>query len=151
MIISMTQDQPSGRLENIVADHHALRRESDELLVLVEHARDLDPALRKTLVERIGRLCEQLRLHFALEEDGGYMADVLVRRPGLYLHVTRLREEHAVILAAGSDLARLLLSEPPPSDARMRVIRLLESIRAHELGEHALLHDALVTDLGGGG
>lgn len=150
MISTMTVDTPDRRLGHIVADHRALRRESSEILVLAEHGRELDHALRGTLVDRLGRLCERLRLHFALEEDGGYMTEVLVRRPGLQVHVTRLQQEHAVILAEGAALARLLLSMPPPRDARSRVVRLLEALRDHELAEHDLLHEALVVDLGGG-
>jgi hypothetical protein len=150
MISPMTHDPPSGRIGRIVADHHALRRESSELLVLAEHARELDHTLRTTLVERLGRLCERLRVHFALEEDGGYLSEVLVRRPGLRVHVTRLQRQHGTMLAEGTAIASLLLSMPPPRDVRVRVIRLLESLREHELAEHDLLHEALVADLGGG-
>lgn len=150
-MLSPTPHDPSpSRLGHIVADHHALRRESSELLVLAEHARELDHAVRATLVERLGRLCERLRVHFALEEDGGYLSEVVVRRPGLQVRVVRLQRQHGTILAEGAALARLLLSMPPPHDARGRVIRLLESLREHELAEHDLLHEALVADLGGG-
>jgi hypothetical protein len=150
MVSTHTVEAPGLRLGHIVADHHALRHEANDLLVLAEHGRELDHALRNALVERLGRLCERLRVHFALEEDGGYLREVLARRPGLGVHVARLEHEHEVMLAEGTALARQLLSAPPPRDVRVRIVCLLETLREHELAEHDLIQEALVVDLGGG-
>jgi hypothetical protein len=150
MISPTTANAAPGRLGHIIADHQALRHEADELLVLAEHAGELGPALRTTLVERLGRLCDQLYAHFALEEDGGYMSEALLRRPSLLARATRLQLQHQAMLTEGTALTRALLSMPPPRDARGRMIGLLESLRAHEQAEHALLHEAFVADLGSG-
>jgi hypothetical protein len=80
------------RIGRIVADHNALRREATELLVLAEHGREVDRALGSALVDRLSGLCERPRIHFALEEQGGYMRDVVIRRPGLWARVVGLLE-----------------------------------------------------------
>ncbi len=150
MISTHAVDTPGHRLGHIMADHHALRREADDLMVLAEHGRDLDHPLRTALVERLSRLGARLQVHFALEEEGGYLREVLARRPGLGVHVARLEHEHEVMLADAAVLSHQLLTVPPPYDVRARIVRLLETLREHELAEHDLIQEALVVDLGGG-
>jgi len=138
------------RVGRIVVDHHALRREATDLLVLAEHGRELDRPHSSVLAERLSRLCERLRQHFALEEEGGYLHEIVAHRPDLQPRVAALLREHAVMLAEGDALTRHLLGARAPLDVMPRLVRLLEALRGHEVGEHEIFQQAFLDDLGGG-
>lgn len=131
------------RLGRITVDHDALRREASELLVLAEHGLEIDVHLRTELVQRLGSLRQRLREHFAFEEEGGYLSDVLRRRPVLKEQIAALESQHASFLHEGAALTEELLSSPPPHGITARVVHLLESLRAHEIAEHELIDAAL--------
>lgn len=140
----------AARVGHIVADHHALRREAAGLLVRAEHGGSLDRTLSDALVEGLSRLCERLREHFALEEEGGYLHEVVAERPELQSRAERLQRQHAILLGEGATLARHLLGAQAPHDTLARLVRLLEALRRHEIAEHDLFQEAFLDDLGGG-
>ena len=131
-------------------DHYALRREATGLLVLAEHGGPLDRALSDTFVERLSRLCGHLREHFALEEEDGYLREVIAQRPGLLSRAASLQRQHATFLAEGATLAQQLLGARAPHDTIPRLVRLLEALRRHEFAEHDLFQQAFLDDLGSG-
>lgn len=133
------------------SEHELLRREAAELLLLAEHGWTLDRPMRDALVERLKRLCDRLREHFQHEEEGDYLHDVLVRRPGLQGQVARLQSQHGTFLSEGDALSRALLGERAPRDWPARVVRLLEGLRRHEIAEVDLMQRAFLDDLGSGG
>lgn len=138
------------RVGRIVADHHALRREATDLMVLAEHGREVDRPHGSVLAERLSRLCERLRLHFALEEEGGYLHEIVAHRPDLQPRVAALLREHAAMLTEGTALTRLLLGARVPLDVTPRLVRLLEALRRHEGAEHDVFQQAFLDDLGSG-
>lgn len=131
-------------------EHAALRQEATDLLSLAEHGWTLDRRMRGELVERLARLCDHLRQHFRTEEAGGYLHDVLVRRPGLQMRVATLQRQHGAFLVEGDVLAAALLGERPPRDWPARLVRLLEGLRRHEVAEVDLMQQAFLDDLGSG-
>jgi hypothetical protein len=151
MIHTESVGVPTTRIGHVLDDHGDLRRETAELLVLAEHGRDLDRPLRQALFERLGRLRERLRLHFGLESEGGFLAEVVSGRPGLQVRVRRLEREHEVIMQESAAVLELLVSSPPPRSTLGRLVRLVEALHAHEHAENDLIHEALTVDLGGGG
>ena len=147
---SFATPHPCAARARLVANDHVLRREATGLLVLAEHGLALDRTLSDALVERLERLCDHLREHFALEEEGGYLQEVIDRRPGLQSRVAGLRRQHAAFLGEGAALSHHLLGARVPHDALARVVRLLEALRRHEIAEHDLLQQAFLDDLGSG-
>ncbi|MFN8643409.1 MAG: hemerythrin domain-containing protein [Candidatus Binatia bacterium] len=138
------------RVGDIADDHHQLRREAAALLVLAEHGGPLDRARSEVFVERLSHLAQHLREHFALEEAGGYLVEVVLQRPGLQTRVDSLQRQHATLLAEAESLTRDLLGAQPAHDALSRLVRLLEALRRHENGEHDLFQQAFSDDLGSG-
>ena len=51
------------------------------------------PAWLEELRDRLGKFRAHLFKHMAMEEDGGYMTQVLARRPGLAGRVDRLQHQ----------------------------------------------------------
>lgn len=139
-----------ARVGHIVADHQVLRREAAGLLVRAEHGGSLDRALSVALVADLSRLCEHLREHFALEEDDGYLHEVVGQRPDLQSRADRLQRQHGLLLAEGEALIRQLLGARVPHDTLARLVRLLEALRRHEIAEHDLFQEAFLDDLGSG-
>lgn len=134
----------------LTSEDDALRREAAELLSLAEHGWTLDRPMRDALVERLTRLCDRLREHFLQEEDGDYLHDVVVQRPGLQTRVAHLQRQHGTFLNEGDSLTRALLGERAPRDWPARVVRFLEGLRRHEIAEYDLLQEAFLDDLGSG-
>ncbi len=91
--------------------------------------------------------------HMAYEEEGGYLAPVLERRPTLSMEVERLRSEHAqlgrIMTALHATLAelsaddRLLLR-----DCCSRIGMLLSYIEEHEGRENLIVLSVFTNDIG---
>lgn len=100
-------------------------------------------------VERaLDRLQERVSRHFALEEEGGYMSEVLKSHPHLDSEVNQLHAEHREMRV---DLADLL------AKARSRLDRVivrdifqewLHRQQRHEARENRLFQLAMNTDIG---
>ena len=87
--------------------------------------------------------------HFRCEEEGGYMAAVLQRRPQDERVVRRLLAEHRPLLE-GLDV---LVKEAGPAKQiddgfRARVRTWAELLRRHEAEENVLVEDAFNQDIG---
>jgi len=138
------------RIDHIAEDHRSLKREVDELVVVAEHEVSMDRVLAGRMAERLERLIHRLSQHFEIEEQGGYLFEVVERRPGLGSRVQVLFEEHTVILSSAHQLSREVLGEPAPHDVGQRIIAFIETLRRHELAEHDLIQQAFNEDLGSG-
>ncbi len=110
----------------------------------VEHTR-----ARALLRQHLEALYALLVRHFAAEEDGGYMAEVLQRRPDLARRVQALQAEHPRILRS---FAHTLAMIPHASLSALEdvVVELLGVLGDHDEAERRLVEDAVLQDLGVG-
>lgn len=136
---------------------HEMVRQNGQLLTQIAELRSLAVPPAGTacatgghVAERLGGLCQGMRCHFAFEEEGGYLDVVVAARPGLFFNVSRLQREHAELLREGECLAEALRAAPTGTEARTRLVRLLDQIGRHQHEEHRLLQQALADDLGTG-
>ena len=108
-------------------------------------------------IERIRGRFEHFRAHMvkhmALEEDEGYLAPVLHKRPALTETVERLQHEHGELLRLMNDM-HAVLQEAGPHDRLVvrdfceRARCLLAYIEHHEYEENLLLLDGVTRDFG---
>jgi hypothetical protein len=128
----------------------ALLRSHRELLGQLRSLRaasciDSAPADLSACLERVRASLEE---HFRFEEDNGYLASVLQRRPYLETTVRRLADEHVEILRA-LDLLREQARQAEAVTCQMRdvIAQWLRRVRRHEQREDALVEDAFAVDL----
>lgn len=134
-----------SRRGTLAAEHAALAPRIVALRTLIDCEFSWDEArvalsdLRRTLL-----------LHFALEEAGGYLAEVLSLAPEHAVTIARLEFDHQLMR---SDLTRLLaeaVAEPAREDLRRSVHGFLTVLATHEHGENAIVQSVLMADLPGG-
>ncbi|MFQ5605310.1 MAG: hemerythrin domain-containing protein [bacterium] len=96
----------------------------------------------------------RLLKHFDLEEEGGFMQDVLNVAPQAERQVQQLKAEHEQI-SAQLDEVLAELKEMPEKDAksldtiRTKLNDIMNTIRKHENEEHKLLQKAYYREYGG--
>ena len=103
--------------------------------------------------DSLSSLQSHLKNHFAFEEFGGFMEEVVHALPSVSRQVERLRTDHERMLA---DLGRVssiagecaAVTGPPPPNLCEEVHRFLEMLRQHENEENDLVQRAFLDDLG---
>jgi iron-sulfur cluster repair protein YtfE (RIC family) len=130
-----------------ILDHH--RRMHEAIVALESTVRTTKrvEVPRGVVAACVVALRHELARHFASEEDAGLFDQIERNAPETAEACVRLQAQHAAILA---ELDRLRDSLPPtgtpPSEAESwaaAVRALLAEVKAHELGENALLLAAL--------
>ena len=121
--------------------HAALRHDLDrlrEVLTTPERARQFLVELRAHVAQ-----------HFRCEEEGGYMATVLQRRPQSERAVRQLLAEHRPLLEGLDALLKEVGTAERIDDGfRARVAAWAELLRRHEAEENVLVEDAFNQDIG---
>ena len=139
-----------------MATQREIRQQHDEVLTHVDRlgrlfhgeARGLPHARARQLVrQHLAALHAVLVRHFAAEEEGGYMAELLRDRPDLSRRAARISAQHAELLRA----YEVAIAGAP--HARLEVLRenvdeLIQQLREHEAAERRLVEDAVLQDLG---
>lgn len=92
----------------------------------------------------------------SIEEEGGYMREVLETKPNLQNHIERLAKEHNQFRARIRELLPELNSMTDWDEERYNHVsdelrNLLEDIDRHDMAEIELLEDSLWIDEGGEG
>ena len=129
----------------LAAEHAALGPRIAELRALLGGDFSWDDA-RIALVQ----FRSTLQLHFALEESGGYLAEILASAPERAEAVAKLESEHSRMR---TDLTRLLaeaLVAREKADLRQSVCDFLAALAAHEHRENELSQHVLLVDGPGG-
>jgi ElaB/YqjD/DUF883 family membrane-anchored ribosome-binding protein len=95
----------------------------------------------------------RLLQHFDLEEDGGFMADLVGHVPRMSDKIDALEAEHAELLdtleSIIADLKRAdSLSQWENAKLKVRISSLLKALRKHEAAECALIQEAYYQDIG---
>ena len=137
-------------LDQIREQHIELRRRMREVEALLGDSAGDDVAARRgRLDELLADFEVALSEHFAIEEQGGYFAEVLAVAPRLSGRVARLGGNHP---AFRRRLTRLRQHIPDPTiawpDVEARVAALLKALADHESAENDLVHEAFMQDLG---
>lgn len=136
-------------------DHKRLR--AQEAALESELKRDLTSAdfqeWRRALLRELRDFQYHLLKHFDLEEDGGFMADLIAHVPRMSGPIAALEEEHveliAVLDAIVSEFKRIeSLSQWRVSDLPSRIMSLLGALREHEAAECSLIQEAYYQDIG---
>ena len=94
--------------------------------------------------ERARRLAAMAAEHFAHEEDGGYMADVIASCPWMARAADRLLREHAFMREE-----LMVMCEAPHTLTRARLMALLDLLSRHEREENAMVQELWLQDMGG--
>lgn len=111
------------------------------------------PVWLDELRERLSHFRAHLIKHMAMEEEDGYMAEVLERRPSLASRVTLLQHQHRQIRRLLDDLHQLLEDMTADQlllaqDCGRRIDSLLDTIQRHEDAENDLVQFVFTEDLG---
>ncbi len=113
------------------------------------------PHTRLELVELLNRLFELLPHRFAMEEDGGYLAEVTRRFPNWQDQIDALRIEHAFLY---EDLRGLRNDVDDPMRFRAskkltmaRIAEWMDRFRSHEIEERRLAQIGMNLEIGGAG
>jgi hypothetical protein len=97
----------------------------------------------------LAELRDHVADHFLYEQEGGYMAAVLERRPQSARVVQRLLAEHRPLLEGLDALLREARAAGQIDDGfRARVGAWAELLRRHEAEENVLVEDAFNQDIG---
>lgn len=123
---------------DLLADLQTLASETREL--------GLSPLRTSLLKAR-----QDLINHFRLEEENGYLDEVLKKDPRLEQTLAKLEREHGKLLQELDDiLAQLEYPQPDPEPLQRQVRLWIHNVRGHEIRENDLIQDAFVHDLGAG-
>jgi hemerythrin-like domain-containing protein len=96
----------------------------------------------------------KLLKHFDLEEEGGFMGDVVAAAPHSEGKVRQLRNEHAQIILTLDDILACLKNIKYTESERLKAIRenideLVANLRQHEEDEHRLMQRTYYREYGG--
>ena len=141
--------------QEIKDDHIQLQELLASLRCLVSHR----PALSNhacEFVDKLFKLCDQLALHFTLEEAYGYIEDIIESTPHLHKLTDRLREQHASLFIKARDLADRAGARHKGDTAELtriadQFIEFDDAFKTHEAAELQLILNAMNQDEGGGG
>jgi crotonobetainyl-CoA:carnitine CoA-transferase CaiB-like acyl-CoA transferase len=153
----------TGTLTVNTAFFREIKQENQHLCDLLTALRGLvgNPSVlqnhTRRLVDLLESLCDQLALHFSLEEAYGYFEDALVIAPRLSERAETLRDEHAELF----DAIREIADDAKDSHTRQqipfympylveRIQRFDEDLQRHESQENTLMFEATQLDIGVG-
>ena len=149
-----SQSLNAAFLQEIKEDNERLRElmgSAAQSLSLPRHVRALD------LVRTLSDLCDQLAMHFALENALGYLDDALEIAPRLSRRARALRSEHDALFEDFREIvdeAEKLIHNPHPRRQVTRVAVMFfdfqARFQAHEAHENELIFEAFDDDVGVG-
>ena len=140
--------------EQLQQEHQMIGTAAKELRALVE--RPVSPNEERSnwmnsVRDSLLTLGSHLKTHFAFEEFGGFMEEVVGASPNASPQVERLKQDHQTILAESERLCRVARGGSPSSETsqlRKKILHLLEVLNRHEHAEVELIQRVLTDDLG---
>jgi uncharacterized protein (UPF0335 family) len=138
--------------ERIEQNPHALVGVHHSLMEAIENLEDEVRSRSGSLTQLICSLTsirKRVLDHFRLEEEGGYMKQILEERPFLERTVEKLLHEHRT-LAANLEMIfeELRLPTADAGACYQRIESWIKQIRHHERLENLLVEDAYGLDMG---
>jgi hypothetical protein len=135
-------------------DHRDVDQAVGELQEWCREVGELGCPKINELGTRLRSLQDIAKRHFAEEEEGGYMADVLERDPGRAHEVSALLAQHPQFVRRFETLIDGLCAVEPCFDRWTTAVRevrhLLSDLKVHEHSEIRLMQTVLGTDVGAG-
>jgi iron-sulfur cluster repair protein YtfE (RIC family) len=141
-------------LRDIKDDNRDLKILMDRICLLAQHPQTATNHWPE-LIELFSDLCDQLALHFSLEEAYGYFDDAVVSAPQLSETAESLRGQHPKLFVRIRELAdKALEVSADRAEHISRFLQRFEQFRLdfekHEEDELKLILDALDNDIGVG-
>ena len=161
LLQSLLQSRPplgkSGDLPaRIRAEHERVTKVAQEIRAIIGAATpdERTPQWRLALLQLLRDLANELVEHFQLEEEGGFMSEVLSRLPQKARIVQGLEREHAEITRR---LDKVVIdveavrqgNDSDVLDIRRQTTAVLSLLDDHEAAESALIQEAYLQDEGG--
>ena len=144
--------------EKIAKDHESIRRYIGALnlseMTEVDAKEFIDWKLE--FIWQLRDFKNRLLKHFDLEEEGGYMQDILTAAPHLSRKVSGLKVEHDQILMSLDEILFKLKRMKKKNDTELEQVRfelndVITSLRDHENEENILMQQAYYREFGGPG
>lgn len=142
--------------EKVAQQHQHLDKEIAELkfIAMKEVSPEDFPNWRLELVWQLRDFKNLLLKHFDLEEEGGFMRDVLREAPHSEHTVEQLRAEHGELSLLMDDIMAQVKSMAQKSAKQLEQVRvalngLVDLLRHHEEEEHRLLQRTYFREYGG--
>lgn len=141
-------------LKDIKDDNHDLKAILDQIAPLSEHYQTAVNHWLE-LVGLLEQLCDQLALHFSLEEAYGYFDDAVNHAPQLSVNAECLRGQHPSLFKTIRGLADNVLEVNTDNIEHVQEFlngyqSFQQQFAAHEEAELKLILDAMDDDLGVG-
>lgn len=138
--------------EQLQQEHQMIGAAAKELKDLLERPvgpQEGQSAWLNSVRDSLLSLGSHLKTHFAFEEFGGFMEEVIGVSPNSSPQVERLKQDHQTILAESERLCRMASGgSQQTSQLRKRTLHLLERLNRHEHTENDLVQRVLMNDLG---
>lgn len=141
-------------VDHLAAEHRRLHRTLRQMRAAI--AGSVEPDVSPTFAEVariLGRLRDELELHFTEEEAGGCLDEAISRCPRLASEVKRIEGEHPAILAEVDRLIDQVTHSTPTVlnqiDIQHAFERLYQRLIAHEKAENQVLAQGLGISVNG--
>ncbi|NIR52828.1 hypothetical protein GWO43_29795 [candidate division KSB1 bacterium] len=139
----------------IEQEHECLKRDMGDIKedMMQDVTADNFRNWRLEFMWRLRDFKNHLSKHFDVEEEGGFMNEILTEAPEALNQVKKLEAEHTHVLAALDEiLDDLKVMEvkdlPNVADIRNRVSGVISTIRAHEAAENDLIQTVYCQEYG---
>ncbi len=145
------------RADKIREEHEFLKGEMGKLNYMICETVTPEnfPKWRLDLLWLLRDFLNHLQKHFDLEEDGGFMSDILDVAPHKQHAVEKLATEHEEMVKSFSGIIASLKSLQEKDDDRIadiceRIQVAVEMLKAHESAEGELIESTYLQDEGAG-
>ena len=136
------------QIDQMIAEHDRHSHIVDRLWALTFAEQALTPARWRRLLEiEVREFSAMLNVHFASEEQGGYMRLVVERSSESATLVAFLLEQHQAIRMQFDLLLNRLQAGQAVATSLEQLREVLWILRAHEQGENDLVHEVLHRDI----
>lgn len=139
----------------IEKEHECIKRDMGDIKMAVMEKVSLKnfPDWRLEFIWRLRDFKTHLLKHFDLEEEGGFMNEILSEAPETVNQIKKLEAEHSQIVSELDDILADLKEMhekeiPKLEDIRNRVTQLMSTIRNHETAENNLIQKVYYQEYG---
>lgn len=153
--VELMRAQSTSRLSLTV---EKLQRSSALLRLLIDDLRELleEPPDRENarwMLVVLDKMLENLEQQFELEEQQGYLADVLEQFPSWHPHVEHLRQQHALLHQQLREVRDRLAADRRKTvvhEMRRHLRDWIQAYEDHERRERDLIQEAFTVEPGAG-
>ena len=147
--------EKSKIIEQVEDDHEALKAGLKQ--IEAECANDINRdefgSWKRRFIKLLRKFNMSMLNHFDLEEEGGYLAEIIAEAPQSFKAVKNLEAQHEQFIC---DLSRIILvlkqmesfSPEKLQECKENLSLLISSLREHEKTENTLVQSAYSTDIG---